>query len=381
MCQTSTGYCIPNQQESNDSENVSHTDASEHMDSKGIEGNPEMPTDTVSSTCGNGKVDPGESCDGTDFQGKDCTQFGYEKGELTCRGCQIIPTSCVNKISQCGNGFVEPGEDCESNKLKGETCFTKGFSDGQLKCTDCQFDTSGCTGGKGNKTFGQLCEKDDDCQTGICTRFNVTDRQGYCGVTCSASKPCPGDAQCVFQVGQYQLCGWTCAAGGACPSGMNCIPYANNMFCGAGQGGSGATCGNNKVETGEACDGTDLNNKTCASFGYTGGNLKCKNNCTPDFSFCTGGAGKKKHGELCQSDTDCDPGLTCIRVKSTSSQGYCASSCVQGVNSCPASPPDADCILQTGQGSFCGWRCDDGSPCPSSLSCINLGSGSVCGPP
>nr|MBI4156194.1 DUF4082 domain-containing protein [Candidatus Woesearchaeota archaeon] len=48
------------------------------------------------------------------------------------------------------------------------------------------------------------------------------------------------------------------------------------------------TCGNNIKETGEICDGTDLDNKQCTSFsGYTSGSLRCRSDCTGfDFSQC-----------------------------------------------------------------------------------------------
>jgi len=45
-------------------------------------------------------------------------------------------------------------------------------------------------------------------------------------------------------------------------------------------------CGNNTVEVGEDCDGTDLDGKNCATFGYIGGSLSCKADCTFDVSGC-----------------------------------------------------------------------------------------------
>lgn len=45
-------------------------------------------------------------------------------------------------------------------------------------------------------------------------------------------------------------------------------------------------CGNDVSETGEQCDGNDLNGLTCESFNYTGGNLSCTENCTWDTSNC-----------------------------------------------------------------------------------------------
>lgn len=48
-------------------------------------------------------------------------------------------------------------------------------------------------------------------------------------------------------------------------------------------------CGNDAVDNGEDCDGTMLNNKTCADLGqdFDGGTLSCKADCTFDTSACT----------------------------------------------------------------------------------------------
>jgi len=46
-------------------------------------------------------------------------------------------------------------------------------------------------------------------------------------------------------------------------------------------------CGNNTIETGEQCDGSDLDGQTCVSRGYDGGALNCKPDCTFDISGCT----------------------------------------------------------------------------------------------
>lgn len=46
------------------------------------------------------------------------------------------------------------------------------------------------------------------------------------------------------------------------------------------------SCGNGVVDTGEQCDGTSLNNQTCASFGYTGGTILCNSDCTLNLSQC-----------------------------------------------------------------------------------------------
>ncbi|OGY59460.1 MAG: hypothetical protein A3H06_01760 [Candidatus Colwellbacteria bacterium RIFCSPLOWO2_12_FULL_44_13] len=50
-------------------------------------------------------------------------------------------------------------------------------------------------------------------------------------------------------------------------------------------------CGNNLQETGEQCDGSDLNGASCTSQGYASGNLSCNSNCTFNTSSCASGGG------------------------------------------------------------------------------------------
>lgn len=50
-----------------------------------------------------------------------------------------------------------------------------------------------------------------------------------------------------------------------------------------------STCGNNTKQTGELCDGTDLNSQTCVGLGYGGGTLSCLSTCLGfDTTRCTG---------------------------------------------------------------------------------------------
>lgn len=50
-------------------------------------------------------------------------------------------------------------------------------------------------------------------------------------------------------------------------------------------------CGNGIVETGEECDGADLDGQTCVGLGYAGGALTCNSDCTFNTSSCTSGGG------------------------------------------------------------------------------------------
>ncbi len=45
----------------------------------------------------------------------------------------------------CGNGVIDTGENCDGSNLNGSSCTALGFQSGTLKCTaSCQFDASGC---------------------------------------------------------------------------------------------------------------------------------------------------------------------------------------------------------------------------------------------
>src|SRR3990172_1912619 len=50
--------------------------------------------------------------------------------------------------------------------------------------------------------------------------------------------------------------------------------------------GGAAGCGNGKLDTGEQCDGANLDGKTCATQGFASGPLSCKPECTFEASAC-----------------------------------------------------------------------------------------------
>ncbi len=53
--------------------------------------------------------------------------------------------------------------------------------------------------------------------------------------------------------------------------------------------GPSGQCGNGTIDPGELCDGALTHNATCASLGFSGGNLGCSPSCQLDASTCTGG--------------------------------------------------------------------------------------------
>ncbi|MBU1511293.1 hypothetical protein KKD52_13110, partial [Myxococcota bacterium] len=53
-------------------------------------------------------------------------------------------------VDSCGDGFLDPGEACDGSQMTATTCDELGYYDqqGVLTCrSDCTFDLSVCTGG------------------------------------------------------------------------------------------------------------------------------------------------------------------------------------------------------------------------------------------
>jgi len=97
----------------------------------------------ATNNCGNGKLEPGESCDGMDFGGKTCKDYGLGTGNLQCNAyCGIVVSGCVpNEI--CTN-LKDDDQDGKTDCLD-EDCAM------ELVCTDsCAFPKSATVPGFNN---------------------------------------------------------------------------------------------------------------------------------------------------------------------------------------------------------------------------------------
>ncbi len=99
-------------------------------------------------TCGDGIKQPGEGCDGVDIGGLTCADFGADEGGLGCTAaCELSFDDCGkdDKGENCGNGQLDPGETCDGD-LGGLACTDLGFAGGTLSCDPsyCFLDTSAC---------------------------------------------------------------------------------------------------------------------------------------------------------------------------------------------------------------------------------------------
>lgn len=54
--------------------------------------------------CGDGFIDPGETCDGADLNGATCVSQGFASGTLTCSSACALVTSACNSSSSGGGG-------------------------------------------------------------------------------------------------------------------------------------------------------------------------------------------------------------------------------------------------------------------------------------
>lgn len=121
--------------------------------------------------CGNGELDPGEACDGTDLglPTSNCADYNpsFSGGVISCTNdCQFDTSKCQGTQGACGDGKINIGEACDGSvlgSLKSCADYSQSFTAGTLKCTsDCKLDTSGCTKaqmcGNGKLNTGELCD-------------------------------------------------------------------------------------------------------------------------------------------------------------------------------------------------------------------------------
>ena len=123
----------------------------------------------------------------------------------------------------CGDGVLAQGEACDREDLGGASCTSLGYDGGTLRCDAwCRQDTGGCV-------------RFERCDNGV-----DDDRDGL--IDC-ADADCTGTAPC-------------------------------------------PRCGDDTIDPGEECDGTELGGASCESLGFAGGTLACGALCRFDDADC-----------------------------------------------------------------------------------------------
>ena len=217
------------------------------------------------AVCGDGNRDlvRFELCDGTDFGSISCSSMDtFTGGNLACTpSCTLNTTACTGGTSGvCGNGIINTGENCDGTNLGPATCKSLGFSSGILDCTSsCLFDVSACA------IPGGSCTSDIDCVSGSCVNGFCAKSDDVCfdgkkngdetGIDCggSCSKKCDEGQLCVknndCSTGfcQFGVCAVACqgtdvGCGGICPQhcalNQQCIEDADCLL--------GLTCSEGK---------------------------------------------------------------------------------------------------------------------------------------
>jgi hypothetical protein len=355
-------------------------------------------TDTdVPAKCGDGIVDPGETCDGNcpllycpptpsaclraDLVGKaaDCTARCVMTEVTTCEldkdGC--CPAGCTNATdgdcsSRCGDGAIETtlGEVCDINAGPGPTACPMSCPDDGDPCTEERLLSAGTCAATcvhvpiTDMRPGDGCcpripgtvvnfSLDPDCtpQCGngiverpveICDYAAVTPATDEAPGSTGCPTSCPSDAACTRYVlqGRVDTCSAHCVAMPitACADDDSCCPtgctIANDSDC-------GAICGDGVVSNNESCD-------RAITAGFPGA---CPRTCD-DGSACT-------RDFASGSPAGCS--RTCIHQPVTgclSGDGCCPDGCNAG--------NDGDCNAQCGdQHIQAGETCDPPGTCPT----------------
>ncbi len=250
----------------------------------------------VESGCGDGTLNPSlEQCDdGNRVNGDGCSAYcriEFICGDGVCdteagEHCEFCAADCC---PTCGDGVLDGEEGCDD----GNNIHFDGCSAG---CTD---EDSVATCGNGIWEATEECddsnvENGDGCSSVCLREFVVGDAvcESLKGETCrlSPSDCCPNCGNGTLDTGEEcdgaALAGKTCAD--LCYDGgtLGCTAWCSFDY--AACAGTGPVCGDGNAECSEQCDGTDFRGRTCASFGFSEGNLMCSGTCNYNISNCTG---------------------------------------------------------------------------------------------
>ncbi|MBI4176720.1 MAG: hypothetical protein HY518_05930, partial [Candidatus Aenigmarchaeota archaeon] len=357
---------------------------------------------SAASSCGNGILDQGEACDGKSF-GKinSCTGFNgaFTSGTLGCTpSCELDTSSCTER-GHCGNGLIDAGESCDGNSfgpLDGacDSYSPLRFTSGSLKCTNCQIDTSSCQDvssglcGDGVLNKGETCDGNSLGAIEGCTSYaSFTGGELSCGARCTINT-----SQCTEQVS----CGnGVINMGESCDGNMPwqmpslCTNYSSSFKSGQISCTNCALsakectstqedrCGNNKLDTGELCDGlavgSNISSVSCMAYSpyFLNGTLNCRA-CRLTTDTCLS---NESITITCRDRGDCATGTNCTASADCNS-GFCkagvcaAPTCTDGITNQAESGIDCGGPCKT---------CTEGGPCRENKDCeTNLCSFGFC---
>ena len=161
-----------------------------------------------SKTCGNGAIDPGEDCDGSELGGETCEGLGYDGGELSCASCSHDVSACCTdeSYSQCYSGDVYWYDSCGSRGSRKDNCdaSTEGCQNTSKTSAECYYEAID------NTSLPTTCGTDaQDIFTA--TAINIDDADSAPEITVTWEK-CDGSAfsstkTCHVRVGSHKSYG------------------------------------------------------------------------------------------------------------------------------------------------------------------------------
>ncbi len=292
--------------------------------------------------CGDKSIQSSENCDDGILGVIDsCDDLNFEGGNLKCGPNCLLDTSKCKPKQKCGNGLIDPEESCDGKNLgalNGD-CIqydSSFFTGGELKCnSNCKLDTTGCFGSSG-KCGDNILNIGESCDVAYFGAIkDCSDIKDFSGGSLKCSNTCTLDTSLCIPAAE---CGNGLISLGEGCDGTNlgklpdnkCSSYSpffksgiiscrNDCQIDTSGCTQAKSCGNTKLDPGELCDGsnfTALKDISCKNYSslFINGTLTCIN-CGIDTKNCIANITNItitcRHRGNCQFDEACDDNSEC----------------------------------------------------------------------
>lgn len=337
--------------------------------------------------CGNGALDPGETCDDGNVVSGDCCSATCDAepvGPCASDGNVCTTDRCdgsgqcahAANTATCDDGLfcnggdtcaggacsVHAGDPCAAGASCNRTCNEAADSCAAPAGTSCPDDGNGCTddrcNGSGACTHpanaapcddGLFCNGLDTCAGGACVQHggNPCSAGPECDRTCNeAADGCAAPAGSACSDDGNACTDDRCTGTGACAHPANSAPCNDGLFCNGADTCSGGACAQH---AGDPCGAGPECNRSCDE-GRDSCAAAAGTACTGDGNGCTDdvcdGGGRCGHPN---NTAPCDDGNACT-VGDTCAGGACASGPSPPCGRCATCDPALGCVVRPRSG-------------------------------